>query len=213
MNRTTKFEQQIPPAGGNGRSMATRNGVSAYSKRFVFFEKKTGARRFEVDAVEDGNMPMDQAASLPAIQCVARQQTPKDFGVMVTLDETLLDGLAGRAVQLMRTCSGLKSPVSLSRRQHEVLNGVAQNLSNKEIAAKLNVSVRTVKFHVSTLLSKFHVCGRVDLMLQTGEPLSPEAIHRRRENPDRLALRQPAMLAPSLGNHRYQYGWLAGESS
>jgi hypothetical protein len=54
-----------------------------------------------------------------------------------------------------------------------------QNLSNKEIATKLNVSVRTVKFHVSTLLEKFEVRGRVDLMLEAAEFLPIEGVHKR----------------------------------
>ena len=67
----------------------------------------------------------------------------------------------------------------LSRRQNEVLASIAQNLSNKEIAAKLNVSVRTVKFHVSTLLEKFEVRGRVDLMIEAAEFLPIEGVHKR----------------------------------
>ena len=67
----------------------------------------------------------------------------------------------------------------LSRRQHEVLAAIAQNFSNKEIAAKLNVSVRTVKFHVSTLLEKFEVRGRVDLMIEAAEFLPIEGVHKR----------------------------------
>ena len=54
---------------------------------------------------------------------------------------------------------------SLSRREREVLDSLLENVSNKEIAAKLNISERTVKFHVSKLLSKFGVRRREDLIL------------------------------------------------
>jgi DNA-binding NarL/FixJ family response regulator len=40
-----------------------------------------------------------------------------------------------------------------------------QNLSNKEIANKLNISERTVKFHVSNLLEKHGVRRRADLIV------------------------------------------------
>lgn len=43
----------------------------------------------------------------------------------------------------------------LSRRQQEVILLLRQRLSNKEIADNLKISVRTVKFHVSTLLEIF----------------------------------------------------------
>ena len=53
----------------------------------------------------------------------------------------------------------------LSRREQEVLNSLLENLANKEIGGRLNISERTVKFHVSNLLSKFGVRRRADLIL------------------------------------------------
>jgi DNA-binding CsgD family transcriptional regulator len=147
---------------------------------FVFFDRKSGMRRFDVKAGDHGRMPIEQAASLLAIHCVARQQQPRDFDVMVAAGEDLINGVVGRANKLIRSCSGFKvAGMPLSRRQHEVLAAIAQNLSNKEIAAKLNVSVRTVKFHVTTLLEKFEVRGRVDLMIAAAEFLPIEGVHKR----------------------------------
>ena len=54
---------------------------------------------------------------------------------------------------------------ALSRREREILDLLVENLANKEIAARLNVSLRTVKFHVSRLLAKYGVRGRADLLL------------------------------------------------
>jgi DNA-binding NarL/FixJ family response regulator len=59
------------------------------------------------------------------------------------------------------------SVTNLSRREHEVLEALLENQSNKEIANKLNIAERTVKFHVSNLLSKFGVRRRADLILLT----------------------------------------------
>lgn len=53
----------------------------------------------------------------------------------------------------------------LSRREQEVLTGLLENLANKEVASRLNISERTVKFHVSNLLAKFGVRRRADLIL------------------------------------------------
>jgi len=54
----------------------------------------------------------------------------------------------------------------LSRREEEVLDALVDNLSNKEIAERLHICERTVKFHVSNVLSKFGVARRADLILQ-----------------------------------------------
>ena len=57
------------------------------------------------------------------------------------------------------------SASDLSRREQEVLTGLLENLANKEVADRLNISERTVKFHVSNLLAKFGVRRRADLIL------------------------------------------------
>jgi DNA-binding NarL/FixJ family response regulator len=53
----------------------------------------------------------------------------------------------------------------LSARQREIRDLLLENLSNREIAERLNMSERTVKFHVSNLLSKFGVKRRADLIV------------------------------------------------
>jgi len=58
-----------------------------------------------------------------------------------------------------------RDPADLSQREREVLKPLLRNRINKEIANTLNISERTVKFHVSRLLSKFGVRRRSDLIL------------------------------------------------
>jgi DNA-binding CsgD family transcriptional regulator len=178
---------------------AASKAFSVQPTAFVFFDRKSGIRRFEIKAGDNGRMPIDQAASLLAIHCVARQQQPRDFDVMIAAGEDLVEGIAGRANKLIRSCSGFKiAGMPLSRRQNEVLASIAQNLSNKEIAAKLGVSVRTVKFHVSTLLEKFEVRGRVDLMLEAAEFLPIEGVHKRVAAHGSAAVAAVAAMMPTV---------------
>lgn len=58
-------------------------------------------------------------------------------------------------------------PTSISRREQDVLDALLQNLSNKEIASRLDIAERTVKFHVSNLLAKFRVQRRADVILHS----------------------------------------------
>ena len=60
---------------------------------------------------------------------------------------------------------GISSGARLSRREKEVIQGLLDNLSNKEIASRLNISERTVKFHVSNILQKYGVRRRADLIV------------------------------------------------
>ena len=73
----------------------------------------------------------------------------------------------GRDHQLGAPPAGPVGPARLSRREREVLDALLENLSNKEIASKLNMSERTAKFHVSNLLAKYGVRRRADLILLT----------------------------------------------
>ncbi|HKZ52284.1 MAG TPA: response regulator transcription factor [Candidatus Acidoferrales bacterium] len=78
---------------------------------------------------------------------------------------TLLSHFVDRILSLTRGHSLLSGPAGLSPREREVLEALLENLSNKEVAARLNISERTVKFHVSNLLTKFGVRRRADLIV------------------------------------------------
>ena len=81
----------------------------------------------------------------------------------------------------------MKSEVKVTRREEEVLRGILRGFANKEIAGDLNLSERTVKFHVSSLLSKFRVRGRMELVREASrfanwamtKPVAPVALETR----------------------------------
>jgi len=53
----------------------------------------------------------------------------------------------------------------LTPREHQVLELVAEALSNKEIAARLSISEKTVKHHVTNILDKLQARNRVEAAL------------------------------------------------
>jgi two-component system, NarL family, response regulator LiaR len=67
--------------------------------------------------------------------------------------------LLGRLAQ-----SETPAPDALTPRELEVLHLVAQGLPNKEIAARLIVTERTVKFHVSSIMSKLNATNRTEMV-------------------------------------------------
>ena len=53
---------------------------------------------------------------------------------------------------------------NLTEREREVMDLVIDNHSNKEIAEKLGVSVKTVEFHRSHMMEKMHAQSLIDLV-------------------------------------------------
>ncbi len=55
--------------------------------------------------------------------------------------------------------------LTLTEREHEVLNLVASAMTNKQVAATLYISEQTVKNHIKSIMQKLHARNRVELTL------------------------------------------------
>lgn len=59
-----------------------------------------------------------------------------------------------------------KRPIDeLTEREHQILEGLATGLSNKEIGEKLFLAEKTVKHYITNVLQKLHVRNRVEAAL------------------------------------------------
>jgi NarL family two-component system response regulator LiaR len=117
-----------------------------------------------------------------AISYLQKDVSPEDLMTAIrqaaagraVLDPAALDALreaqsravgAAPSVQSHRThqAGGLVEP--LTQREQEVLEALAQGMSNKEIAAALGIAEKTVKVHVSHILGKLGVYDRTQALL------------------------------------------------
>ena len=90
---------------------------------FVFFDRGTGARRFEVKARADGSLPVDEALSSLVLQCVLGGQEPEDLSLAITAGEDVLREIRRRAKKVIAACRFMGS-VSVTQRQQEVIRGM-----------------------------------------------------------------------------------------
>ncbi len=79
------------------------------------------------------------------------------------------------AQRMARYFAGIRpAPLSelfpeLTEREREILGLIAQHLSNADIAARLSLSEKTVRNHVSNIFDKLQVADRVQAILRAKE--------------------------------------------
>jgi len=115
----------------------------------VFAAMRAGARGYVLKGA-------DQEEMLRAIRAVSRGEAL--FGPTI----------AARLTSFFNNSSSHAAAAfpNLTDREREVLNLLAQGLSNQEIAGKLVITVKTVRNHVSNIFSKLQVVDRVQAIIR-----------------------------------------------
>ena len=119
----------------------------------------------------------DVLASLEAGVCgyVLKDMSPSKLGHSIKtvyegkleLDPSIAQRLLDKAVTDIEASS--KPELKLTKRENDVLQLLGKGLRNKEIAARLWISEKTVKVYVSNLLRKLEVESRLALILKATE--------------------------------------------
>jgi len=77
------------------------------------------------------------------------------------LTGTLLSHIVDSAV--MRSTAAVLESVQMTKREREITSLIAEGLSNKEIAQRLNIATYTVKSHVHNILEKLALHSRLQI--------------------------------------------------
>ncbi|WP_328501333.1 response regulator transcription factor [Streptomyces sp. NBC_00457] len=115
----------------------------------------------------------DDESLFPALRAGARGYLTKDAGgdEIVRAVRSVLSGDAGLSPSIQRRllerlsdpeppAAPAVSPDGLTARETEVLELIAEGLSNSEIAKKLHVSTATIKTHVNNIFTKARIKDR-----------------------------------------------------
>ena len=95
---------------------------------------------------------------LEAIRQVYQGEAP----ITPAMAVKLLDEFASLSATVPQETFDRQNVEALTQREEEVLRLVARGLSNKEIGEALSISPLTVKAHLSSILEKLHLRGRVE---------------------------------------------------
>lgn len=106
------------------------------------------------------------------IQAMLRRDAPA--AAMVAALQATLQGVAALDVEFVTAVlpptplapESLPELVDLTPREREVLTLLAEGLTNKAIAHRLEISDHTVKFHVNAILSKLNAQSRTEAVVQ-----------------------------------------------
>ena len=79
---------------------------------------------------------------------------------LIVLHQSTIAAIPHAASNTSRVTEDFTEP--LTKREKEVLQMLAAGLGNKEIAAKLNISDHTAKFHVGSILGKLGAASRAE---------------------------------------------------
>jgi len=169
---------------------------ASWPQAFFFCEKAGGMPQFRVESSGDPSFMIERMAGMLAMQCFVRGYEPDDFMVLVPAEMNVTARLAARAKELLEEGRSAANTLFLSARQRDVLRLVICNRANKEIACQLNISVRTVKFHISALLSKFSVENRAELARRGSGYLRMEILEREKQAPSEHSFEEMDYLKP-----------------
>jgi DNA-binding NarL/FixJ family response regulator len=101
---------------------------------------------------------------IAAVRAVARGDALLAPSVTRRLIERFLDGGGPDRARAAQPAAAPPDLPALTPRERDILQAVADGLSNHEIAAQLHLSYSTVKTHVSHLLAKLDVRDRTQLV-------------------------------------------------
>lgn len=115
----------------------------------VFAAMRAGARGYVLKG-------SDQEEMLRAIHAVARGEALFGPAIATKLTSFFNTSQSNKAIAFP----------DLTEREREILNLLAQGLTNQQIANKLVISHKTVRNHVSNIFNKLHVADRVQAIIQ-----------------------------------------------
>jgi len=134
-------------------------------------QRLAGLREFSIPVLA---LVPDERAAGTALAQGARGVLPRNAGrsVLFAAADAVSRGLTVADPHFIDSLLAVREPApeqiaeSLTNRESEVLQLLAQGISNKAIASRLKISEHTVKFHVNSIMGKLGAGSRTEAVIR-----------------------------------------------
>jgi DNA-binding NarL/FixJ family response regulator len=131
-----------------------------------------------IDFIKRGaNGFLSKDAALEDLVSTIRQVANGGDVVPSALTGTLLSHIAKQASVLRNT--PMMASVRMTKREQQITDLIAEGLSNKEIAQRLNIATYTVKSHVHNILEKLALHSRLQIAAHAHKKTPPKGDRRK----------------------------------
>ena len=131
-----------------------------------------------IDFIKRGaNGFISKDAALEELVHTIRQVANGGDVVPSALTGTLLSHIAKQASVLRNT--PMMASVRMTKREQQITDLIAEGLSNKEIAQRLNIATYTVKSHVHNILEKLALHSRLQIAAHAHKKTPPKGDRRK----------------------------------
>jgi DNA-binding CsgD family transcriptional regulator len=119
-----------------------------------WLQDRPGAAQYEAGLAADACIGLDCWQRGAVATWLRRTRSPRLIhGKVARPYRLLLDGDPAEAAQVGPRTASRAHPLGLTRREREILDLICAEHTNAEISAKLSVSAKTVRHHVSAILA------------------------------------------------------------
>ncbi|MFZ6049898.1 response regulator [Pseudomonas sp. CR3202] len=128
------------------------------------------------ESVEDAYAAFEAGAQGYALKGISGRELVNAIRNVAEGESFITPKLASKLLGNFRKQAGDKQRVELSHREEQVIREVSKGLTNREVAIKLELSEKTIKYYMTNVMYKLHARNRTEAVIAAKRHLEREQI-------------------------------------